>query len=76
MTVTSTVAATAVRFFNVIPLEVPAGMTMDLRRRPSEFLQVDVGDGLRFNAWMIKPPDFDASRRYPVFMCGIIQRSR
>lgn len=37
-----------------------------LRRGPSEFFQVDVGGGTRLNGWMIKPPDFDASRRYPV----------
>ncbi len=38
-----------------------------LRRGPSEFFQVDVGGGVRLNGWMIKPPDFDPARRYPVF---------
>jgi dipeptidyl-peptidase-4 len=38
-----------------------------LRRSPREFFQVDIGDGVRLNAYMVKPPDFDATRRYPVF---------
>jgi dipeptidyl-peptidase-4 len=37
-----------------------------LRRTPREFLQVDIGDGVRLNAYAMKPPDFDAARRYPV----------
>jgi dipeptidyl-peptidase-4 len=38
-----------------------------LRRSPREFFQVDIGDGVRLNAYVMKPPDFDATRRYPVF---------
>ena len=38
-----------------------------LRRSPLEFLQVDIGDGVLLNAYAIKPPDFDPSRRHPVF---------
>ena len=34
--------------------------------RPTEFFQVDIGDGVKLDAWMIKPADFDASRKYPV----------
>jgi dipeptidyl-peptidase-4 len=37
-----------------------------LRRGPQEFFQVDIGGGTRLNGWMIKPPDFDPTRRYPV----------
>jgi len=47
----------------------------DLRRRaeattshPTEFLQLDIGDGMVMDAWMIKPRDFDPSRKYPVFI--------
>ncbi len=32
-----------------------------------EFLQVKARDGVVLDAMMIKPPDFDPSRRYPVF---------
>ena len=46
-----------------------------LRRRteatishPTEFLQLDIGDGVVMDAWMIKPRDFDPSRQYPVFI--------
>lgn len=35
---------------------------------PAEFLKLDVGDGLFFDAWMLKPGDFDASKKYPVFI--------
>ena len=37
-----------------------------LARGRSEFRQVDIGDGIRLNAWMIRPVDFDSTRRYPV----------
>jgi dipeptidyl-peptidase-4 len=31
-----------------------------------EFFRVDVGEGVQLDGWMIKPPDFDAARRYAV----------
>jgi dipeptidyl-peptidase-4 len=37
-----------------------------LRRGPAEFFQVDIGDGVSLNGWMIKPPGFDPSRKYPI----------
>ena len=37
-----------------------------LKQCPSEFFRVDVGDGVQLDGWMIKPPDFDARKRYPV----------
>jgi dipeptidyl-peptidase-4 len=33
-----------------------------------EFIKIPNGLGDSLNAWMIKPPDFDASKKYPVFM--------
>jgi len=36
--------------------------------RPTEFLQLDIGGGVVLDAWMIKPRDFDPSRKYPVFV--------
>jgi dipeptidyl-peptidase-4 len=33
--------------------------------RPKEFFKVDIG-GIALDAWMIKPPDFDPSRKYPL----------
>ncbi len=35
---------------------------------PAEFLELDIGGGIIMDAWMIKPPDFEPSRRYPVFV--------
>lgn len=36
--------------------------------RTPEFFQFETGDGVTLNGWMIMPPDFDESRRYPVMM--------
>jgi dipeptidyl-peptidase-4 len=37
-----------------------------LRRGPAEFVQVDIGNGVNLNAWVMKPADFDPGRKYPV----------
>lgn len=37
-----------------------------LKQGPNEFFRVDVGDGLKLDGWMIKPPDFDPDKKYPV----------
>ena len=31
-----------------------------------EFFRINTDDGLVFDAWMIKPPDFDPKKKYPV----------
>ncbi len=33
-----------------------------------EFIKLDIGSGIVMDAWMIKPKDFDPSRKYPVFV--------
>ena len=33
-----------------------------------EFFELTTEKGIKLNAWMIKPKDFDASKKYPVFM--------
>ena len=35
---------------------------------PLEFTTVTTSDGVTLNAWMIKPPDFDPQKRYPLLM--------
>ncbi len=35
--------------------------------QPTEFFQLDIGGGVTMDSWMIKPKDFDPSRKYPVF---------
>jgi dipeptidyl-peptidase-4 len=37
-----------------------------LRRGESEFFKVDIGGGIQLDGWMMKPPDFDPAKRYPV----------
>jgi dipeptidyl-peptidase-4 len=40
----------------------------DLDIKTPEFIKVDIGEGITLDGWMIKPPNFDASRRYPVLI--------
>ncbi len=35
---------------------------------PVEFFTVDIGAGVSLDGWMLKPPTFDASKRYPVIV--------
>jgi dipeptidyl-peptidase 4 len=39
-----------------------------LDTNPPEFVKVDIGDGISLDGWVIKPPNFDPSRRYPVLI--------
>ena len=45
-----------------------ARKTATLTKQPIEFTQVRLEDGVTFDAMVIKPTDFDASRRYPVLV--------
>jgi len=33
---------------------------------PREFFRVDIGNGVNLDGWMIKPPGFDQTKKYPV----------
>ncbi len=35
---------------------------------PAEFFKADAGDGVMVDGWMIKPPNFDPSKKYPVLV--------
>ncbi|HLJ90872.1 MAG TPA: DPP IV N-terminal domain-containing protein [Candidatus Angelobacter sp.] len=35
---------------------------------PVEFFKADAGDGVSVDGWMIKPPNFDRSKKYPVLV--------
>lgn len=39
-----------------------------LKLGKAEFSRVDAGGGLHLDSWMIKPPDFDPQKRYPVLV--------
>lgn len=43
--------------------ETVAGLTLG----ETSFFQLDIGDGIALDGWMIKPSDFDPEKRYPVF---------
>lgn len=36
--------------------------------QPAEFLKLDIGNGIELDAWMLKPKDFDATKKYPLFI--------
>lgn len=36
--------------------------------RKTEFLQLQIGGGVTLDAWLMRPPGFDPSRRYPVLV--------
>ncbi len=42
--------------------------TKELIFQPTEFLKVDIGGGVVLDAWMIKPRNFDPSKKYPVLV--------
>jgi dipeptidyl-peptidase-4 len=35
---------------------------------PVEYLRLDAGDGVQVDGWLIKPPDFDPSKTYPLIV--------
>src|SRR5437763_3576120 len=37
-----------------------------LKLGATEFREVDIGNGVKLNAWFIKPPNFDSTAKYPV----------
>jgi len=39
-----------------------------LRRGTQEFVQLDIGEGIKLNAWIMKPAGFDPARKYPLFI--------
>jgi dipeptidyl-peptidase-4 len=39
-----------------------------LASQPAEFFQLDIGDGVVMDAWIIKPAHFDPAKKYPVLV--------
>jgi len=37
-----------------------------LKKLPVEFFQVGIENGIKLDGWMVKPPDFDPNKKYPV----------
>jgi dipeptidyl-peptidase-4 len=54
----------------------PSGDSSEVKKKilaaflnpPTEFFKADAGDGVLVDGWMIKPPHFDASKKYPVLV--------
>jgi len=40
----------------------------DLIVQPAQYMKIDIGGGTVLDAWMIKPKDFDPSKKYPVLV--------
>jgi dipeptidyl-peptidase-4 len=38
-----------------------------LKRTPTEFFRVDIGEGVQLDGWCMKPPDFNPKKKYPLF---------
>jgi len=39
-----------------------------LKRGAAEFLKIDIGAGVVLDAWIMRPPDFDPQKRYPLLV--------
>ena len=37
-----------------------------LKKRPTEFFRIDIGDDVSLDGWCMKPPDFDPRKQYPL----------
>lgn len=37
-----------------------------LPKGPQEFFRIDIGDGVSLDGWMMRPPNFDPAKKYPV----------
>ena len=42
--------------------------SQDWFSQPAEFLQLKISDDVSMDAWLIRPTDFDESKKYPVFV--------
>jgi len=37
-----------------------------VKKHPTEFFRIDIGDGVPLDGWCMKPPDFDPQKKYPL----------
>jgi dipeptidyl-peptidase-4 len=51
---------------NLVPNTRLLATMAQLQKGRSEFFQTDIGDGVKLDSWIMLPPDFDATRKYPV----------
>jgi len=53
---------------NIVENEKVAALVEATPRGETEFFTIDIGDGVKLDGWMMKPPNFDPEQRYPVLM--------
>ena len=53
---------------SIIDNKVLADKLLKYNLPAKEFFELTTEKGVKLNAWMIKPKDFDANKKYPVFM--------
>jgi len=53
---------------NVVENEKVAALLQATPRGETEFFTIDIGDGVELDGWMMKPPNFDPQRSYPLLM--------
>ncbi len=39
-----------------------------LKRNPTEFFKVDIGNDVLLDGWLMKPPEFDSGKKYPLLI--------
>ena len=39
----------------------------ELKKHPTEFFRIDIGDGVLLDGWCMKPADFEPEKQYPLF---------
>jgi dipeptidyl-peptidase-4 len=44
------------------------GKSESLQQNPVEFLRLEIEEGLTLDAWLLKPRDFEPTKKYPVFV--------
>jgi dipeptidyl-peptidase-4 len=47
--------------------EKPTQAVAKLAQTPVEFFRADIGGGVKLDGWLMKPPGFDPTRKYPLF---------
>ncbi len=53
---------------NLVDNKTLAARVKALRQTPVEFFRVNISEGVQLDGWLMKPPDFDPSRKYPLFI--------
>jgi dipeptidyl-peptidase-4 len=53
---------------DIVDNEEMRGLVAATARQDAEFFRIDIGDNVLLDAWMIRPPDFDPSKKYPLLL--------